>query len=80
MRPLGIAGGTNEARGGADLYFLREAGVPVVSLVQNGWDYFDLHHTANDTFDKIDADKLAQNVAAYAVFAYLASELEGGFR
>jgi carboxypeptidase Q len=80
LSPLGIAGGSNEARGGPDLYFLREAGVPVVSLVQNGWDYFDLHHTANDTFDKIDADKLAQNVAAYAVFAYLASEMEGNFR
>ena len=80
LSPLGIAAGSNEARGGADLYFLREAGVPVVSLVQNGWDYFDLHHTANVTFDKIEADKLAQNVAAYTIFAYLASELEGDFR
>jgi hypothetical protein len=80
LSPLGIASGGNDARGGPDLYFLREAGVPVVSLVQNGWDYFDLHHTANDTFDKIDAENLAQNVAAYAVFAYLASEVDGGFR
>ena len=80
LSPLGIARGSNDARGGPDLKFLREAGVPVVSLVQNGWDYFDLHHTANDTFDKVDADNLAQNVAAYAVFAYLASEMDGGFR
>lgn len=80
LRPLGIARGSNDARGGPDLYFLREAGVPVVSLVQNGWDYFDLHHTADDTFDKIDADDLAQNVAAYAVFTYLAAEMDGGFR
>lgn len=80
FRELGITPGDNNARGGPDLTFLRLAGVPVVSLTQNGWDYFDLHHTADDTFDKIDPEELAQNVASYAAFAWLAANIEGGFR
>lgn len=80
LRPLGIAPGHREARGGPDLYFLREAGVPVIGLKQDGWDYFDLHHTANDTLDKIDPAKLRQNVAAYAVLARLAAQADQSFR
>ncbi len=60
--------------------YLREAGVPVVGLKQNGWDYFDLHHTPDDTLDKIDPDALKQNIAAYAAFLYLAAETEADFR
>jgi carboxypeptidase Q len=52
----------------------------VLDLAQDGSDYFDLHHTANDTFDKIDPAALRQNVAAWAVMLYLAAEAEGGFR
>ncbi len=80
LRRLGISPGDNQASGGPDMTFVRMAGVPVVSLTQNGWDYFDLHHTPDDTFDKIDRDKVAQNVAAYAAFIYLASEMDGDFR
>ena len=53
------------------MLYIREAGVPVVTLLQNGWDYFDLHHTADDTLDKIAPDALDQNVAAYVAFLYL---------
>jgi len=80
LKPMDISYGSNEAWGGPDLKYIREAGVPVVSLTQNGWDYFDLHHTPDDTLDKIDPDKLAQNVAAYVVFTYLAAESEANFR
>lgn len=80
LRPLGITPGDNSARGGPDLTFLRQAGVPVVSLTQNGWDYFDYHHTADDTFDKIDPAELAQNVAAYAAFTWVAANIEGDLR
>ncbi len=48
-------------------------------LAQDGRDYLDLHHTADDTLDKIDPKALTQNVAVYAVFAYLAAEADGGF-
>ena len=80
LAPLGINLGANTANGGADLGPLGKAGVPLVDLNQNGWDYFDYHHTPDDTLDKIDRTKLNQNVAAYATFLYLAAEMDWDFR
>ncbi|WP_205967455.1 M20/M25/M40 family metallo-hydrolase [Aquisalinus luteolus] len=80
LAPLGIGPGNNEASGGPDMIGLRGAGVPVVTLKQNGWDYFDLHHTHDDTLDKIDPDDIAQNVAAYAAFVWMAANMDGDFR
>ena len=45
-----------------------------IRLNQNGRDYFDLHHTPDDTLDKIDPDELAQNIAAYAAAIYLIAD------
>jgi hypothetical protein len=67
-------------RGGSDIEGLRLAGVPMLSLQQNGLDYFDIHHTADDTFDKVDPAELAQNVAIWAATAYLAAEIDVDFR
>ncbi|MBU2428727.1 MAG: M28 family peptidase [Gammaproteobacteria bacterium] len=61
----GIALGPNKAFGGPDVSVLAALGVPVVSLEQDGTDYFDFHHTPNDTFDKIDPAALAQNQQAW---------------
>ena len=36
-----------------------------INLSQDGSDYFNLHHTPDDTLDKVDPDKLRQNVAAW---------------
>jgi carboxypeptidase Q len=80
LEPLGIARGKNNGYGGPDILPMLKFGVPAVTLKQNGWDYFDLHHTADDTFDKIDASEIAQNVAAYAAFAWMAANIEGSFR
>ena len=80
LAPLGISPGHNLASGGPDISMLPRLGVPVVSPEQNGWDYFDLHHTPDDTFDKIDHSNLNQNVATYAAFAYLAAEMNWDFR
>ncbi|MEM7764567.1 MAG: M28 family peptidase [Pseudomonadota bacterium] len=80
LEPLGISAGGNSARGGPDISMLPSMGVPVVTPRQNGWDYFDLHHTPDDTFDKIDQNAFNQNVAAYAVFTYLAAEMDWDFR
>lgn len=80
LRPLGVGPGSNRASGGPDMKYIREAGVPVVGLKQNGWDYFDLHHTPDDTLDKIDPADMTQNVAAYAAFIYLAAQLGTDFR
>ncbi len=81
IAPLGIIrGGSNVPGGGPDIGLMAARGVPTINLMQNGMDYFDLHHTPDDTLDKIDPDQLAQNVAAYVVFAYLAAELDVQFR
>lgn len=81
LKPLKIDPGANTATsGGPDTIPLAQAGVPVASLTQNGWDYFDTHHTPNDVLERVDPDKLAQNVAAYAAFAWLAAEMDVDFR
>lgn len=72
----GVSLGGNEASGGPDVSILPALGVPVASLKQDGTDYFDYHHTPNDTLDKIDPKSLAQNVAAYAQFAYMMAQSE----
>ncbi|RPH56768.1 M20/M25/M40 family metallo-hydrolase, partial [bacterium] len=79
LKPLDVERGNNEAGGGADLSPLRPARVPVVSLGQDGTEYFDWHHTANDTLDKVDPKDLDQNVAAWATVAYVAAEMPGDF-
>lgn len=79
LEPLGIKYGNNQAGGGPDLIPLRGMGISVFSLRQDGTDYFDYHHTSNDTLDKIDPEALDQNTAAYVVFAYLVAQMEGDF-
>jgi Zn-dependent M28 family amino/carboxypeptidase len=59
---------------------LVSAGVPTLRLHQDGRDYFDLHHTADDTVDKLDAASLDQNVAAFAVVTWLAANSDVVFR
>ncbi|MGO2477797.1 MAG: M28 family peptidase, partial [Pseudoalteromonas sp.] len=67
--------GKNAARGGPDLIPLRStAGAAIFDLHQDGTDYFDYHHTADDTLDKVDPKKLKQNTATYAVFAFMAAD------
>ncbi|MGS0673571.1 M28 family metallopeptidase [Shewanella sp. 125m-1] len=74
MTANGVVMGSNTASGGPDVSMLPSKGVPVASLRQDGSDYFDYHHTPNDTLDKIDPAALQQNVAAYAQFAYLMAQ------
>lgn len=77
LAPLGITRGSARARGGPDIGALVASGVPAITLQQDGSDYFDLHHTADDTLDKIDPKKLAQNVAAWtAMLAVVANAPE----
>ena len=72
IAPLGIIrGGSDVKGGGPDIIPMANAGVPTIRLSQEGTDYFDLHHTPDDTLDKIDPDELAQNVAAYAATIFL---------
>jgi Zn-dependent M28 family amino/carboxypeptidase len=65
LAPLGIGRGRAPANAGADLGPWVRAGSNGVDLNQDGTRYFDLHHTADDTFDKIDPAQFRQNVAAW---------------
>lgn len=79
LAPLDIAYTPGEGGPGPDVGPIAERGAAWAALRQDGTDYFDLHHTPDDTLDKIDPKALAQNAAAYAVFAYLAASAHGGF-
>jgi Zn-dependent M28 family amino/carboxypeptidase len=81
LAPLGVVASPNPAtQGGDDIRPLAKLGVPVVSLRQNGIDYFDIHHTADDTLDKVDRAELAQVTAAWAAFTWLVAESDIDFR
>lgn len=73
LAPLGIAFSAGEAQGGADIAPLVKSGVPVIDLDQDGTRYFDLHHTPDDTLDKVDREALRQNVAAWTAMLAIAA-------
>jgi len=75
LAPLGIERGDNAAGPGPDAAVLmRRQRWPAVQLHQDGSNYFDVHHTENDTLEKVDPAPLPQNVAAWAVTAWLAAQ------
>ncbi len=55
---------------GADIAAMSEAGVPAFGVMQDGRTYFNYHHTAADTLDKVVPAELRENAAAMAVLAY----------
>jgi carboxypeptidase Q len=55
---------------GEDIAGLTAKGVPSFAPVQDSRFYFNYHHTAADTFDKIDPKHLNENAAVMAVLAY----------
>ena len=80
LRPLGIGRGTAKAGGGADVQAtINNGGVSVIDLQQDGTRYFDLHHTPDDTLDKIDKDQLKQNVAAWTTVLSILANSETDF-
>ena len=50
--------------------------MPNFSPIQDSRFYFNYHHTAADTLDKIDPHELAENAAINAVLAYALANLE----
>ncbi|MFL6574841.1 MAG: M28 family peptidase [Burkholderiales bacterium] len=77
LAPLGIVPGKLDAADGSDIEPMIDAGVPAVGLGQDGTHYFDIHHTPDDTLDKVDPETLRQNVAAWtAMLAVLSGGIE----
>jgi Zn-dependent M28 family amino/carboxypeptidase len=59
----------------ADISPMAAQGVPAFGLWQDTRTYFNYHHTAADTLDKIVPRELAENAAAMAVLAYALANL-----
>ena len=74
LAPLGIESVERGGGAGPDFTPMLARGLAAVRLRQDGSKYFDYHHTENDTLDKVDPEAMKQNVAAFAVFAWLAAQ------
>jgi carboxypeptidase Q len=61
---------------GADIGPMEKAGVPAFSPIQDSRFYFNYHHTAADTLDKIVPKELAENAAVVGVLAYALANME----
>jgi hypothetical protein len=74
LAPIRVIVGADPSRfGGADIDDLHEKGVPIIDLAVDATRYFDIHHSADDTLDKVDRKELEQATAAWAVvLEYLA--------
>ncbi len=55
---------------GSDVSLLGEAGVPTFAPIQDSRTYFNYHHTAADTLDKVNPKELQENCAVVAALAY----------
>ena len=63
---------------GADLEALaRKRGLPTIHLWQDPTHYFDVHHSAADTLDKIDPVALALSAAATAWLTWSLADAAG---
>ena len=80
MGKLGVSRRSGDTSGGPDMIPLAALGVPALNLMQDGSDYFDLHHTPDDTFDKVNPEHMRQNLAVWTVFTYIAAEWPGSFK
>jgi carboxypeptidase Q len=66
---------TRPGNAGADIAPLQALGVPGFAPLVDGRHYFDLHHTAADTLDKVDPRELRRQTAVLAVLAYALAEM-----
>jgi hypothetical protein len=79
LAPLKLVRGDNQARGGADLEALSKRGMAMIEPGLDGTNYFDVHHTANDTMAQVDPQALRQAVAAFAVSVWLGAQYSGSW-
>lgn len=76
LRPIGATGlERRDDEAGADIGKLQAGGVPGFAPLVDTRHYFDYHHTAADTLDKVDPDNLRRQVATLAVLAYRLAEM-----
>lgn len=64
-----------EEAGGSDIEYLDAGGVPTLAPIVDTRTYFDYHHSAADTLDKIDPDNIRRQVALMAMMAYFVADM-----
>ena len=69
LSPFGLA--LNAGGSGADINPLRSQGGLLMGLRPDSHRYFNYHHTAEDTFDKVNKRELEMGAAAMAAVVYL---------
>jgi hypothetical protein len=81
LEPLGVAFNPQPSRsGGDDVGHLVPFGVPQLNLRQENSRYFDIHHSAEDTLDKVDPAEMDKAAAAWAATIYDIAESQVDFR
>jgi len=70
LQPIGAGGLISSPEAGEDISALNAKGVPGFAPIQDSRFYFNYHHTAADTFDKVDPKELNENAAVMTVLAY----------
>lgn len=76
LKPLGASVLKHmESPIGTDISDLQKLGVPGFEPYLDVRSYFNYHHSAADTFDKVDPDSLRRHVAVLAVLAYSLAEM-----
>jgi carboxypeptidase Q len=70
LQPIGAAELVSTPETGEDIATITTKGVPGFAPIQDSRYYFNYHHTAADTFDKVDARELNENAAVVTVLAY----------
>ncbi|CAH0184788.1 M20/M25/M40 family metallo-hydrolase [Chryseobacterium sp. Bi04] len=61
----------NERFSGTDLYPLHDMGIPAAELMPDSQRYFDIHHTEEDTFEKVNRRELLLGATAMTQMIYM---------
>jgi carboxypeptidase Q len=70
LEPYGLSDFSQEG-GGADIGPLANQGVALMGFLPDSQRYFNIHHTAEDTIDKVDKRELELGAASMAALVYL---------
>jgi carboxypeptidase Q len=70
------AGDLRQGGGGADISPMRDDGVIQVGFEPDPQRYFDLHHTHEDTFDKVSPREINLGAGVIAAFLYVVADME----
>ncbi len=75
LQNMGVIVSRTTEEAGADISPLSIGGVPGFAPLMDSRTYFDYHHTAADTLDKVDPRDLRENGALVGVLSYALATL-----